>query len=75
MTMPIELWWWIVPLLETGILVILPFGAFALILNDAKPYSNVPLVIVLIGSLPTVIAVLGWFMWLVENVLFVIWRC
>lgn len=73
--MPIELWWWIVPLLETGIFVILLFGAFALILNDVKPYSNIPLVIVLIGSLPTVIAVLGWFMWLMGNVLFVIWRC
>ena len=62
-------------MLETGIFVILLFGAFALMLNDAKPDSNVPLVIVLIGSLPTVIAALGWFMWLMENVLFVIWRC
>lgn len=73
--MPIEPWWWIVPLLETGIFVILLFGAIALMINDAKPYSNVPLVIVLIGSMPTVIAALGWFVWLMGNVLFVIWRC
>ena len=73
--MPIEPWWWIVPLLEIGIFVILLFGAIALMINDAKPYSNVPLVIVLIGSMPTVIAALGWFVWLMGNVLFVIWRC
>lgn len=73
-TMPIEFWWWIEPLFETGMLTLLLCGGVGMILADVMRDSAVPFIIIFVGFLPGVISILSCFAWVIANALFLIWR-
>lgn len=73
--MPIELWWWVEPLFETGFLTLVTLTVAGLLLDQVIPHSPIPMVIACAGILPWVICVLAFFGWLITNVLILIWRC
>ena len=73
-TMPIEFWWWIEPLFETGLLTLFLCGGVGMILDDVMRDSAVPFIIIFVGFLPSVISILSCFAWVIANALFLIWR-
>lgn len=72
--MPIELWWWIEPLFKTSFLFIVLFGGLAVIISEFTFKDTVPLVLVLIATIPFLITGISVFAWLLINFLVFIWR-
>lgn len=73
--MPIEIWWWLEPMCETGMLTMLICGGFSLLLGEIMYKATVPIIIALIGILPFVISFFGFVAWILTNAMYVIWRC
>ena len=72
--MPIELWWWVIPLWFTGYLTAVVFGAAAYLLDTVIPDTPVPIICAIIAVMPWVICALAGVVWLIANALIVIWR-
>ena len=72
--MPIELWWWVVPLFLTGWLTLLTFGIAAILIDAAYPDSICSYLFAIIACLPWVICAATVVVWLIVNILILIWR-
>lgn len=72
--MPIELWPWVGKLFLTGWLTLLILGPISIWVDDAKPGSTVALVLVILAIAPFAICAVTVAVWLVTNILIVIWR-
>lgn len=75
--MPIELWWWLEPLFETGLLTMIIFGFLCYLLNevDGMTANIIRNISLLLAVAPWVIASLSVIVWFVINILILIWRC
>ena len=72
--MPIELWWWVKPLFETGILTLLIFGIATILVGKVRPDSICSFIFAIIGILPWAICAITVAAWLITNILILIWR-
>lgn len=72
--MPIKLWWWVSPLCGTGYLTLLVFGGLAVLIDKAKPYNTISSIFAWIAFAPWLISILSTVVWLLINVLILIWR-
>ena len=71
--MPIGLWWWIEPLFETGIVTLILFTPFA-VLFEKMGRPHLAAFVAFAAVLPLMFVPLNVVLWLVTNVLIVIWR-
>lgn len=71
--MPIELWWFVEPLFETGIVTLMLFTPVA-VLFDKMQRQSLAAFAVIMAVLPLVFVTLCVVVWLATNVLIVIWR-
>ena len=72
--MPIELWWWVMPLYYTGFLTLLTFGIAAILIDKAHTDSVCSLIFAIIACLPWAICAVTVVGWLITNILILIWR-
>lgn len=72
--MAIELWWWVEKLFYTGWLALLILGPISIWVDNAKPGSTVDLVLVILAIAPFAICAVTVAVWLLTNILIVIWR-
>ena len=75
--MPIELWWWIRPLLMTGFVTVVILGIIALILIRVEQrWSDILAVILTAIAVAPILASCGSaVVWFFANILVSIWRC
>lgn len=72
--MPIELWPWVGKLFFTGGLTLVILGAISIWVDNAKPGSTVALVLAILSIAPLAICAVAVIVWLLTNILIVIWR-
>lgn len=72
--MPIELWWWVEPLFDTGFLTIMLAAVIAHVVDKNTSSTVIPAIVVAIGIAPWIICVCSVLVWFVTNVLIIIWR-
>lgn len=75
--MPIKLWWWLTPLLETGFVTVVILGTIALILSRVeRRWSDVLGAILAVIAVAPILASCGSAMvWFFANIFVLIWRC
>ncbi len=71
--MPIELWWFVEPLFETGIVTLMLFTPVA-VLFDKMQRQSLAAFAVIMAVLPLVFVTLCVVVWLATNALIAIWR-
>ena len=71
--MPIALWWWIEPTFETGIVTLMLFTPVAVLFEKMQRPSLATFAAIM-ALLPFAFVALTVGVWLVTNVLIVIWR-
>ena len=69
-----EFWWWIEPLWLTGLITVLVITPIAVLLDKAKPYNRISVVLAVLAILPFAICALSLFACLIINALILIWR-
>ena len=73
--MPIELWWWVPPLFETGLLSLVVFAIIATLVDKMFPQSWIlPAIIAFIAITPWLVCCASVVIWLITNILILIWR-
>lgn len=72
--MPIELWWWVKPLFETGYLTLIVFCVIGTLLEKLIPDNKITPILAVFAIAPWVIAPLSVVVWLLTNILIMIWR-
>ena len=73
--MPIEFWWWISPMAATGFITMIIFMIVATIVDGIYPSHWVTAVLSFLAVLPWMIAIASTIIWIVTNILILIWRC
>lgn len=72
--MPIELWWWVEPLVKTGFLTILILGIPGLMLEERRPGKPLPTILMVLALVPFAICACSAIVWMLTNILILIWR-
>lgn len=72
--MPIELWWWVEPLFDTGFLTIMLAAVIAHLVDKNTSSTVIPAIVAAIGIAPWIICGCSVLVWFVTNVLIIIWR-
>jgi hypothetical protein len=72
--MPIELWPWAGKLFYTGWLTLMILGPIGIWVDNAKPGSKVALVLAILAIAPIAIFAVTVAVWIVTNILIMIWR-
>lgn len=72
--MPFELWWWVLPMVKTGLLFLFLFGIPALWIDNAKPNNLLSTILLCIALAPLLISACSVIVWIFANVLIFIWR-
>ena len=70
--MPIELWWWVKPLFETGFFTLVLLGPIAAWMGNRAYWIG--LVLACIAVAPYVVTIVSALVWLLCNVMLLIWR-
>lgn len=71
--MAIELWWWIKPLFETGLVTLLVIGVPAIWMARVGCY-RISVIMAIVAVAPYVVTILSVLVWLLGNVMISIWR-
>ena len=72
--MPIEFWWWIVPLFMTDVIFVIIAFAVVKVIELFNPASIFIDILAWIALAPLVVCGLSVVVWFVTNVLILIWR-
>ena len=72
--MPIEFWWWIEPMFNTGFVTLFVCAIIAVLIEKAFPYNSVSMFFAVLTIVPWLISALSVAVWLLVNVLILIWR-
>lgn len=69
--MAIELWWWLEPLFETGLVTLVLFSVLALLFQKNVTCS---LIMIIIAIAPLAVCFVSVFAWLLCYIMIEIWR-
>lgn len=69
----IELWWWVKPLFYTGFITLMVIGVPACWM-DHVGYYRISFVMAIVAVAPYVVTILSVLVWLLSNVMILIWR-
>ena len=72
--MPIEMWWWMTPLLYTGYVTLIVFGIAAAIIDRIRPYNLASAIFGTLAVAPLGVFVASFVVWSMKNLMILIWR-
>ena len=71
--MPIKMWWWVKPLLETGVVTLFLFGIPACFISGSKAKETIANILSFLAISPLLTTLVSVIVWLVVNVFVIIW--
>lgn len=71
--MLIKMWWWVKPLLETGVVTLFLIGIPACSLSGSKVKETIANILLFFAISPLLTSLVSVIVWLVVNVFVIIW--
>ena len=73
--MPIELWWWVEPLVDTGCVTCIVGAVVAIMVGVITNKWALAMILLLISVSPLVVGLFSAFVWRFVCIMILIWRC